>query len=86
MENLQEKHAEDPTIILFKNYTVCIKARDHARRMAEEAEKERKAAWRVFYKYTEELESLEKELDIVSGIPPAPKKRGRVIDLTGDNN
>jgi hypothetical protein len=82
MENLQEKHAEDPTIMLFKNYTVCIKARDHARRMAEEAEKERKAAWRVFYKYSEELTVLEKELDVVSGCPSAPKKPKVVIDLT----
>jgi hypothetical protein len=82
MENLQEKYATDPTVMLFKNYTTCIKARDAARKMAEDAEKERKAAWRVFYKYSEELDELEKRMDSEVGIPPAPKKRGRVIDLT----
>ena len=74
---------QDPVITLFRNYTTCIQARDEARSLAEKAEKERKAAWRVFYKLSEELSVLEKELDI-SSCPPAPKKQKVVIDLTED--
>ena len=74
---------QDPVVTLFRNYTKCIQARDAARALAEKAEKERKAAWRVFYKLSEELTELEKELD-VSSCPPAPKKKKVVIDLTED--
>ncbi len=73
---------EDPTLTLFKQYTATIKAREDARKQAEDAEKQRKSAWRVFYQLTADLDTLEKELG-VEDCPPAPKKKNkRVIDLT----
>ena len=66
----------DPVVQLFKQYTATIKTRDEARRLAESHEKKRKEAWREFYKLTEELDLLEKNLGI-DECPPAPKKMKR---------
>jgi len=70
---------EDPTLELFKNYTLTIKSREEARCLAEKCEKDRKAAWRSFYKLTEELDKLEKEIhrEGTSSVPDAPKKKGK---------
>lgn len=91
-ESLRQKHSDDPVVQLFGSYATKIKERDVARRKAEEAEKQRRAYWREYYKLNEELEKLEIDLGLSDATtqtdptPAAPRKRPRrqMVSKNGD--
>lgn len=79
---------------MWCEYVAAVKKRDAARFKAEDADKERRAAWREYYAMEKKLKQMNCELgldDVVEDekkdeCPPAPKKKRKIkpeiIDLT----
>lgn len=84
-----ELDAMKETTKLWSKYVTAVKLRDAARFRAEDADRERRNAWKEYYKFEKEIKEMNVSLGVDDVIddpkpPNAPRKRRKFMIAKDD--